>query len=176
MKIISILLIATCGLFSFSSSLGVNQNQILANKDACKEVRAELVLSELSKEQIERVNEIASDTISRYAYGNKYILSNSVEIRDFGNGAYVLCEFEPFGYAIYNIANGDMIEINPINESPFKNAEGDLYYVPAIGYYANNNGETIDLLSKTVVSNKSTVALEIYSEEIMNRSLANLDN
>ena len=69
------------------------------------------------QESLNAVGEIALETLDKYVDSNKYSISRILEIKDFGENQYVLVEFDPIGYLIYNVSNGDIVECAPTSYS-----------------------------------------------------------
>ncbi|MBE6143481.1 MAG: hypothetical protein E7177_05825 [Erysipelotrichaceae bacterium] len=99
------------------------------------------------QESLNAVGEIALETLDKYVDSNKYSISRILEIKDFGENQYVLVEFDPIGYLIYNVSNGDIVECAPTSYSPYlKTKSTNLYYLPMVGYFSNISGKYTSLM------------------------------
>lgn len=105
------------------------------------------------QESLNAVGEIALETLDKYVDSNKYSISRILEIKDFGENQYVLVEFDPIGYLIYNVSNGDIVECAPTSYSPYlKTKSTNLYYLPMVGYFSNISGKYTSLMDSKEVN------------------------
>ena len=79
--------------------------------------------SENKEESLNAVGEIALETLDKYVDSSNYSIERILEINDFEENKYVLVEFAPIGYLIYNVSNGDIVECAPTSYSPYLKTE-----------------------------------------------------
>ena len=122
--------------------------------------------SENKTKSLNAVGEIALETLEQYIDASNYSIERIMEIRDFGDNSYVLVEFNPIGYLIYNVSNGDIVECAPLSESPYlKTKSQNLLYLPMVGYFSNISGKYTNLMDNKEVSDKEFEELAKIQEE-----------
>lgn len=135
-------------------------------------------------ESLNAVGEILLEELNKYVDSSKYSISRIKEMKDFNNNTYVLVEFNPIGYAIYNVSNGDVVECAPTSYSPYlKSESNDLYYLPWVGYFKKDSNKYSNLMSKRELNdfeiseyqkesrNYHTKSLEKMNENNIERTL-----
>ena len=135
-------------------------------------------------ESLNAVGEILLEELNKYVDSSKYSIGRIKEMKDFNNNTYVLVEFNPIGYAIYNVSNGDVVECAPTSYSPYlKSESNDLYYLPWVGYFKKDSNKYSNLMSKRELNdfeiskyqkesrNYHTKSLEKMNENNIERTL-----
>ena len=131
---------------------------------------------EKKEESLNAVGEIALETLDQYVDANKYSISRILEIKDFGDNQYVLVEFNPIGYLIYNVSNGDIVECAPTSYSPYlKTKSKNLYYLPMVGYFSNISGKYTNLMEEKEVNDLEFEAYKKESKRFHSESLTKID-
>lgn len=138
-------------------------------------------LSTMSTSQLSIIEALMENKINSYVDSPTWRSTKNVKyLKDFDGNDFILFEYDPVGYLIYNMASGDSIEFSPVAESPYKNHQNNLYYVAMAGYYKKTNSEYRDLISNTSFSERSVNATKLVqiSASIINNSKQekNLDN
>lgn len=134
--------------------------------------------SELSLKQKEKLKNCVSQKINSYNEGKDGLKTFSIKnLKDFDNNDYILYEYEPTGYAIYNVSNGDVIEMSPYSQSPFVSYNTDLFYVPLIGYFVKiSNNSYYNIMSDTYITDtEEQTALIKVSEKVHADGLEYMD-
>lgn len=127
------------------------------------------------KSGVNAAAEIVRDNLKSFKTGNSYSLSRSKLLHDFNGNEYVLAEFSPFGYGIYNVANGDVVEAAPGEESPFSKTDGDLYYLPWVGCYEKIREDYFDLSTGKALPDEALARLKEESDAFVERSLTSIN-
>lgn len=102
-------------------------------------------------------------------------MENVEWIHNFGGGTYLLAEYKPTGYIIFDVASGTYLERSAEAVSPFKNATGNKYYGGINEYYSLSveNGEKT--YTNTVYGNvlsESAVSAFAENSEIISEGLS----
>ena len=132
--------------------------------------------SENKEESLNAVGEIALETLDKYVDSSNYSIERILEINDFEENKYVLVEFAPIGYLIYNVSNGDIVECAPISYSPYLKTETkNLYYLPMVGYFSKVSGKYSNLMEKREVKEIELSSYKSESKRYHNKSLTKID-
>ena len=132
--------------------------------------------SENKEESLNAVGEIALETLDKYVDSSNYSIERILEINDFEENKYVLVEFSPIGYLIYNVSNGDIVECAPTSYSPYLKTETkNLYYLPMVGYFSKVSGKYSDLMEKREVKEIELSSYKSESKRYHNKSLTKID-
>ena len=132
--------------------------------------------SENKEESLNAVGEIALETLDKYVDSSNYSIERILEINDFEENKYVLVEFAPIGYLIYNVSNGDIVECAPTSYSPYLKTETkNLYYLPMVGYFSKVSGKYSDLMEKREVKEIELSSYKSESKRYHNKSLTKID-
>ena len=114
------------------------------------------------------INDIVKNKIIKYTtYKQYYPVKNSI-LKDFDGNVFVLVEFYPTGYGIYNVSNGDIVELSSSANSPYYslNNHDKLYYVPMAGYYKKVNNSYVDILTNQSISSLFVDELKSLSNNL----------
>ena len=114
------------------------------------------------------INDIVKNKITKYTtYKQYYPVKNSI-LKDFDGNVFVLVEFYPTGYGIYNVSNGDIVELSSSANSPYYslNNHNNLYYVPMAGYYKKVNNSYVDILTNQSISSLFVDELKSLSNNL----------
>lgn len=132
--------------------------------------------SENKEESLNAVGEIALETLDKYVDSSNYSIERILEINDFEENKYVLVEFSPIGYLIYNVSNGDIVECAPTSYSPYLKTETkNLYYLPMVGYFSKVSGKYSNLVEKREVKETELSSYKSESKRYHNKSLTKID-
>ena len=139
----------------------------------------EIKYNELTVSQLQTMRVLAEEEINSYIKKELYLHYKSERLlRDFDNNEYIIYSFSPCGYAIYSLLNFDMIEIAPFNISPYNNVNGDLLYMPMVGYYKKTgNSGLLDVEDGTTITLNAEMlsALTEQSREFTKKAMANIN-
>jgi len=128
-----------------------------------------------NESQIEAAAIIVRDNVESLAHGAKFEIKRSSLIHDFSGNEFVLAELSPSGYGIYNVSNGDVVEAGPAEASPFSGEEGELLYVPWVGYYKSVGEAVFDLSTGDELSDEQIQSLRTESERYVNAAQETVD-
>lgn len=132
--------------------------------------------SENKEESLNAVGEIALETLDKYVDSSNYSIERILEINDFEENKYVLVEFNPIGYLIYNVSNGDIVECAPTSYSPYlKTKTKNLYYLPMVGYFSKVSGKYSNLMENKEVSEEKISSYKSESRKYHNKALSQID-
>lgn len=132
--------------------------------------------SENKQESLNAVGEIALETLDKYVDSTNYDIDRILEINDFEENKYVLVEFNPIGYLIYNVSNGDIVECAPTSYSPYlKTNTKNLYYVPMVGYFSKVSGKYSNLMEEKEVNEEKISAYKEESKRYHSKALSKID-
>lgn len=109
------------------------------------------------------INNLIKIKMEKYTEYNGYSPVRNKILSDFDNNIFVLTEFAPTGYGIYNVVNGDIVELSTSSNSPYKNLDGKFYYVPLNGYYKKINNSYVNIFDNKFVSLDKINDLSNYS-------------
>lgn len=124
------------------------------------------------RESLNAIGEIVLEELEKYVDTQKYHIQRIVEMKDFNDNTYVLVEFNPIGYAIYNVSNGDVVECAPTSYSPYLNSKtNDLYYLPWVGYFNKEVDKYSNLMSKKELKDNEVEAYKTQSVKFHNQSM-----
>lgn len=128
------------------------------------------------QDSLNAIGEIVLEEISKYSPTQDYEIRRISEMTDFDNNTYVLVEFNPIGYAVYNLTNGDVVECAPTSVSPYKDSRSkNLYYLPYVGYFYKENDVLVNLVSKQEVNELEINAYSKHSKKLNAEALTNLN-
>lgn len=167
-------LIASIGLSGLSYSLNnVQEYKSSINVLTRKSGRLNTENKEAS---LNAVGEIALEVLDLYVNADLYGVERIREIKDFDNNTYVLVEFNPVGYLIYNVSNGDIVECAPTSVSPYKNTNvNELYFLPMVGYFAKSAGQYTNIMEKEIIDNEKLLKYKNESRRYHESALKTLD-
>ena len=132
--------------------------------------------SENKEESLNAVGEIALETLDKYVDSSNYSIERILEINDFEENKYVLVEFNPIGYLIYNVSNGDIVECAPTSYSPYlKTNTKNLYYLPMVGYFSKISGKYTSLMENKELSEERISSYKNESRRYHNKALSKID-
>lgn len=132
--------------------------------------------SENKEESLNAVGEIALETLDKYVDSSNYSIERILEINDFEENKYVLVEFNPIGYLIYNVSNGDIVECAPTSYSPYLQTKTkNLYYLPMVGYFSKVSGKYSNLMENKEVSEEKISSYKSESRKYHNKALSQID-
>ena len=132
--------------------------------------------SENKTKSLNAVGEIALETLEQYIDASNYSIERIMEIRDFGDNSYVLVEFNPIGYLIYNVSNGDVVECAPLSQSPYlKTKSQNLLYLPMVGYFSNISGKYTNLMDNKEVNEKQFESYKKEARRYHNKALSKIN-
>ena len=132
--------------------------------------------SENKTKSLNAVGEIALETLEQYIDASNYSIERIMEIRDFGDNSYVLVEFNPIGYLIYNVSNGDVVECAPLSQSPYlKTKSQNLLYLPMVGYFSNISGKFTNLMDNKEVNEKQFESYKKEAKRYHNKALSKIN-
>lgn len=142
-----------------------------------QEIKKKGRINTVSKtESLNAVGEIALETLNLYVDASKYNISRIVELKDFNKNDYVLVEFNPIGYLIYNVSNGDVVECSPTSYSPYlKTNSLNLHYLPMVGYFSNISGRYTNLIDQKELSELEIKKYKEDSESYYSRAILTID-
>lgn len=100
------------------------------------------------------INNLIKNKIEKYTSYQQYIPIKNTLLKDFDGNMFVLAEFYPVGYGIYNVSNGDIVEISSSSNSPYFSltSDSELYYVPMVGYYKKVNNTYLEINNNKLVT------------------------
>ena len=128
------------------------------------------------KASLNAIGEILLEELDKYVDSNDYSIGRIIEMKDFNDNTYVLVEFNPIGYAIYNVSNGDVVECSPTSYSPYlKNKSNDLYYLPWVGYFSKDSNKYSNLMSKKELNEVELVEYKKESKRYHDKALEKLN-
>ena len=138
-------------------------------------------VSTMNAEQLSITEVLMENKINSYVQSPVWRSTKNVKyLKDFDGNDFILFEYDPIGYLIYNVASGDAIEFSPVAESPYKNYTNNLYYVAMEGYYTKTDFKYYNLITKTSFTEQTAQAkaLAQTSGAIISNSMQekNLDN
>ncbi len=154
--------------FMGRSDISIGEQSIKANALIVHETGS---LNVNQQSSFNAINTIIKNKIIDYTVYKDYSVYRNEILKDFDGNSFVLVEFLPIGYGIYNIANGDIVEVSSSSFSPYYNVEGDLYYVPSVGYYKKVNGEYVDLTTNNTIGATTINALSTISSELQDEAV-----
>lgn len=178
MKKISLIIYLFLTVFLISSNFIVSYSSIALGET----VNEKISVSKIKSQDLNNFNAFQKQAltikmetvIESYYVDNELAQTSAVKyLKDFSNNDFILFEYNPVGYLIYNVANGDVIEAAPYSFSPFKGYETNLYYVPMSGYFVQISPYTYyDIINQTSFSEiKDIERLTSISNEIHEKSL-----
>lgn len=163
----------TLGGINYSSKIFTNSN--LSTSLITKKLGT--LNKEHKNESLNAVGEIALETLDKYVDVNNYYISRIIEIQDFNNNPYVLVEFNPIGYLIYNVSNGDVVECGPTSKSPYLNTKvSELYYLPMVGFFSKTSNKYINLMEHREVSEEEVKAYKVETSRYHESALKTLNS
>ncbi len=119
------------------------------------------------------LKQLMTKTINRYLNKDDTFRNISAikELKDFDNNDYILYEFLPTGYLVYNCSNGDAIEIGAYSNSPYLGLNGKLLYCCLSGYYIKNGNDIKDVFTNSIIENNEITVLKRVSADIYKKGL-----
>lgn len=134
----AVLLQTYCANLTFAEE---NKNLYLSNVKSIREKQLDAIDFILLNE----IRDIANDT---------YKIHFSVLVNDLEGNNFVVAKFKPAGYGIYNIMNGDIMELSTNAEFNYtKNDLRNSYYVPTYGFIRKEKGKILNLRNKQFLTN-----------------------
>ena len=118
-------------------------------------------LSLSGKEQNQRLVTLFCNTIDAVKDDSQKLqLSVMKTVKDFAGNSYIVAEFQPTGYAIFNVATGIFTEYSALSDSPYLGySENELYYAGMAQFYAKQGSKIVDLLTKESAQEQEVRAL-----------------
>lgn len=86
-------------------------------------------------------------------------------LHNFNYSDYILYEFLPKGYAIFDLTSFDIVELSGFSTSPYIGYENSLFYVPLVGYFCKDDSNVYDIKTRTALN-------DCEIEELLNHSKA----
>lgn len=104
----------------------------------------------------------------------KLTLSKTKRLNSFDNNTYILSEFLPVGYSIFNLSSGYMEEYSAFCPSPYIDYDNNLYYAGFKNYYKADNKNlnfTHIMKEETITLNKGNLNVVSYNTKQKNSAI-----
>ena len=128
------------------------------------------------------INNLIMNKIEKYTSYQQYIPIRNTLLEDFNGNIFVLAEFYPAGYGIYNVSNGDIVEVSSSSNSPYfsLSSGSELYYVPMVGYYKKVNNSYLEinnnkLVTRSILNELKSISLSLQNNAKKHINLANVN-
>jgi len=81
-------------------------------------------------------------------------------VRDFAGNSYIVAEFQPTGYVIFNVDTGIFTEYSALSDSPYLGCTGnELYYAGMGQFYTKQGNSLVNILTKESAKEETVRAL-----------------
>ena len=156
-KIFRVLTLSAVLLQTFSTNLNFTENDKNFYLSNFKSIRGKQ-LDTIDFILLSEIRDIANDT---------YKIHFSVLVNDLEGNDFIVAKFKPAGYGIYNITNGEIMELSTNAEFNYtKNDLRNSYYVPTYGFIKKEKGKILNLRNKQFLTNAEFDYLSRYTNKL----------
>lgn len=121
----------------------------------------------LESEKKENIKDLLLEDICKINPNIYYSVKNIKLVKGFDDHDILVADFLPFGYSIFDINSGIILEVNPYSNSVIDNLDYEnYYYYPWKGFYYKKNNVLYDAVSNQVVNKETTDFLVEKSKNI----------